>query len=263
MPEHSESRTNEQIHALLVQINAQTKVARHEEYEALVKQVREIQDQMGNVSFEEALIKLIRGVQVQMSFLPMDEKSLMKLVQELRVHRGVVPFDEVQKAKLIQKLRAQISMDAAAFNNEPLMKLKIANQIDIADTVAKHPIVRDFDKLFPGTVHVIQHYSSLTPTWRSHAPLHQRYNVIITFPWKKENLQNSDFLFFLNMLKRVEPTRGGNIMTVNATLPKSKFTLDDWKAFVSSGGNWEVLDVDLIKDQPVPLFDKAFDRDGF
>jgi hypothetical protein len=138
-----------------------------------------------------------------------------------------------------------------------------AGGVDAAERSGRRDITfaADFDRLYPGGQHYISGYARVLPTWRSVVGLHGRYVLTmkcdITLDVTRTRVAGHDTpAFFLSEVVLVEPGANG---TWNVRYGKTwRFGAAEWQQVVAAGGDLGVLGIELTKDEPLPLFHRAW-----
>ena len=129
--------------------------------------------------------------------------------------------------------------------------------------------VRQVDRLFPNAEHSISYYTGEfgKPRWNSKLPLYGRYvltaDVEITLDEPRTKiLRHAQPKFYLVEIARITEDPKTGQTTIQNGETEAEFGLDEWKKLVENNGNFSAIAIELVKDKPVPLFDKHWKKAG-
>lgn len=129
--------------------------------------------------------------------------------------------------------------------------------------------VKNFERLFPDFDHSIMYFTSEfgKPRWVSKVGLHRRYvltaEMEVEFNEDRTRIvKHSEPKFHvIEVAKITEVPNTGQVLVENG-VTEAEFAIDEWEKLVKKGGDFGILGIKLIKDKPVPLFDKHWKKAG-
>jgi hypothetical protein len=129
--------------------------------------------------------------------------------------------------------------------------------------------VKQFERLFPGFDHSISYFTGEAgkPRWISKVGLRGRY--VLTAEMEVELNQDRTTIVkhseprfhLIEVAKITEDPNTGQILVENGDT-EAEFGMDEWEKLVKKSGDLGVLGITLVKDKPVPLFDKHWKKAG-
>jgi hypothetical protein len=129
--------------------------------------------------------------------------------------------------------------------------------------------VKQMDQVFPGPDHSISYFTGEfgKPQWASRVGLFGRYVLIgeMDITLSDDRTKIIDHLqpkFHLIEIARinVDPNSGQALIENGDT--ELEFGTSEWKKLIQNKGDFSALKVKLVKDKPVPLFDKHWKNAG-
>ncbi len=124
------------------------------------------------------------------------------------------------------------------------------------------PYARDFNQFFPNSDNFISYYTGQVgpPIWNSKAGLYGRYVLSLQFKIKFDETRTKitaydDPEFYLREIREISKAENGNTY-IQYGLTHKRFGKEEWKKIIESKGDLSPLGVPIIKDSPIPGFDK-------
>lgn len=129
----------------------------------------------------------------------------------------------------------------------------------VASAVSSEPYVVAFDKLYPGSEHLISYFAGQhgTPQWNSKALIHGRYVLTMQFDVSIDSSGTqvtaaSPPQFHLVEVSGVTTSPGGQTSISYDGAFQRQFGIQEWKTLEASGGDLSSLGIEVKRDQPVP-----------
>ena len=128
--------------------------------------------------------------------------------------------------------------------------------------------IQGFAKLFPDAIHCLRGTSDENTWWTSRVLLYGRYQIQFTTStaWTDRErcelalAESFDFHVLECVRREPDPTQPGEyIYDHTGNVLSETFSRDEYEAFLDANGDFGVLGIELITDEPIPYCDTGFE----